>query len=80
LENPVFVQNTSEVEINPNLMKKDVNPNQVFSLKSLENYSFEEFWRCNVKSISIKNFEGKQQNLKRIPVIKNRTLKIYQDI
>jgi hypothetical protein len=52
-KNPIFVRNISEVEIDPNLMKKDVNPNQVFSLRFLENYSFEELLRCNVKNISV---------------------------
>jgi hypothetical protein len=57
-----------------------VNPNQIFNLKLLENYSFEELWHCIVKNISIKNIKTKQPNLKRISVIKNRTLDIYQNI
>jgi hypothetical protein len=37
-------------------------------------------WRCNIRDVLIKNVKNKQQNLKRIPVIRNRALKIYQDI
>jgi hypothetical protein len=37
-------------------------------------------WHSNVKNISIKNVEAKQQNHKGISVIKNRTLKVYQNI
>jgi hypothetical protein len=74
--NPIFIQNTSE-EIDPNRMKKDVNPNQVFTLKFLEDNSFDEMWRCNVRKVLIKDVKNKQQNPKRIPVVRNRTLKIY---
>jgi hypothetical protein len=78
-DNPIFIQNTSE-EIDPNLMKKVVNPNQVLSLRFAKNDSFDEMWRCNIRNVLIKNVKNKQQNLKRIPVIRNRTLKIYQDV
>jgi hypothetical protein len=61
-------------------MKKDVNPNQVLELKFLENNSFEEMWRCNIKNVLIKNVKNKQQNLKRIPVIINQISQIYQVI
>jgi hypothetical protein len=37
-------------------------------------------WHCNVKNISIKNVEAKEQNLKKDSVAKNRNIKIYQDI
>jgi hypothetical protein len=74
--NPILIQDTSEVEIDPTLMKKDVNPNQILTLKFLKNNSFEEMWRCNIKVVLIKNAKNKQQNLKRIPVIRNRTLRI----
>jgi hypothetical protein len=37
-------------------------------------------WHSNVKNSSIKNVEADQQNHKGISVIKNRTLKIYQNI
>jgi hypothetical protein len=61
-------------------MKKDINPNQVFVLKFLKENSFDEMWRSNIKDVMIKNVKNSQQNLKRIPVIRNRTSKIYQDI
>jgi hypothetical protein len=35
--NPIFIQHTSEVEIDPNLTKKDVIPDQVLTLKFVEN-------------------------------------------
>jgi hypothetical protein len=78
-DNSIFIQNTLE-EIDPNLMKKDINPNQVFILKFLKDNSFEEMWCCNIKDVVIKDVKNKPQNLKRIPVIKNGTLQIYQDI
>jgi hypothetical protein len=79
-DNPIFIQNLSDVEIDPNFMKKDVNPNQVFILKFVKDNSFDEMWRCNVRKVLIKDVKNKQQNPKRIPVIRNRTLKIYQDV
>jgi hypothetical protein len=42
-DNPILIQNIAE-EIDPNFMKKDINPNQVFILKFLKDNSFEEMW------------------------------------
>jgi hypothetical protein len=58
--NPIFIQSISDVGVDPNLTKKDVNPNQVLDLKFLKNDSLEEIWRCNVKNVLIKNAKNKQ--------------------
>jgi hypothetical protein len=78
-DNPILIQSTSE-EFDLNKMKRDVITNQVFTLKFLKDNSFEEMRRCNIRNVLIKDVKNKQQNLKKIPVIRNRTLKIYQDI